>query len=257
MALDIVEHQNRRLDIMNTKNNLDHQLVKDLPPPLPNYSGFNMVISGSSGSGKTTLLTSMMSAGKKNGLRQSYKKLFDHIIIVSPTLGQGKSVTKDPFKDVRGEQKFKSFNLEVINEIMEMLEAFREDDEHTVLILDDVGSQLKKSAGAEKQLSTLLQNRRHLFCSVFILVQKFKDLPSSIRANMSHFISFRPKNNLEMESICGETMPFCKKHWQQIIDYVFNNTDRFSFLLIDMSLKETNKFRYFKKFNEIIISDKT
>jgi nucleoside-triphosphatase THEP1 len=257
MALDIKEEANKKLGIINTANNLDNVLAKDLPFPLPNYSGFNMVISGSSGSGKTTLLTSMMSAPKKNGIRQSYRKCFDHIIIVSPTLGQGKSMKKDPFSDVRAEQKFKSFNLQVINEIMEMLESFRENDEHSVLILDDVGSQLKKSAGAEKQLSTLLQNRRHLFCSVYILVQKFRDLPSSIRANMSHFITFRPKNCMEEESICMETMPFSRKHWRQIMDFIFDNTDKFSFLFIDMSLKQTNKFMYFKKFNQITITDPT
>jgi len=48
-------------------------------------------------------------------------------------------------------------------------------------------------------------------------------------------------------------MPFNKKNYQQIMNYVFDNTDMFSFLLIDMSLKQTNKFRYFKKFNEIFI----
>jgi len=122
------------------------------------------------------------------------------------------------------------------------------------LILDDIGAQLRKSAGAEKQLVSLLQNRRHVFCSVFILVQKFRDLPTGIRNNMSHFITFRPKNQLEMEGICAEMMPFCKKNYQQIMDYVFDNDDKVSFLMIDMSLKETNKFRYFNKFNEMTIT---
>ena len=71
---------------------------------------------------------------------------------------------------------------------------------------------------------------------------------------MSHFITFRPKNQLEMEGICAEMMPFCKKNYQQIMDYVFDNDDKVSFLMIDMSLKETNKFRYFNKFNEMTIT---
>ena len=141
-----------------------------------------------------------------------------------------------------------------MNEIYQTLEKNRDEEEHSVLILDDIGAQLRKSAGAEKQLVSLLQNRRHVFCSVFILVQKFRDLPTGIRNNMSHFITFRPKNQLEMEAICAEMMPFCKKNYQQIMDYVFENTDKFSFLMIDMSLKETNKFRYFNKFNEMTIS---
>jgi hypothetical protein len=90
---------------------------------------------------------------------------------------------------------------------------------------------------------------------VFILVQKFKDLPSGIRNNMTHFVSFRPKNQLEMESICSEVFPFSKKHWQQVIDYIFENDDKFSFFMIDMSLRDTNKFKYFKKFDEIFIEN--
>lgn len=256
MSLEIKEQPNKRLKIMDTANNLDKQLAKDIPFPLPNYSGFSFVISGASGSGKTTLLTSMMTARKINGVRQSYRKVFDKILICSPTLGQGKSAKNDPFKDVRGEQKWKTFTVAHMDEIFKTIESNREDDEHTVLILDDIGAQLRKSATAEKQLVTLLQNRRHLFCSVFILVQRYKDLPSGIRNNMSHFVSFRPKNQLEHQSICDEVFPFNRKKHQQIMDYVFDNDDRFSFLLIDMSLKETNMFRYFNKFNEIIITEK-
>ena len=72
---------------------------------------------------------------------------------------------------------------------------------------------------------------------------------------MSHFVSFRPKNQLEAEAICSEMFPFCKKNYQQIMDYVFDNDDKFSFLLVDLSLKQTNKFRYFNKFNEMTISE--
>ena len=240
---------------MNTANNLDKQLCDDLPEPLPNYSGFNFVISGASGSGKTTLLTSMMSARKKNGIRQSYRKVFDKIVICSPTLGQGKSAKQDPFHDVPGDRKFKEFNLQVMDEIYAMVEANRDNDEHSVLILDDIGAQLRKSAGAEKKLVSLLQNRRHVFTSVFVLVQRFRDLPPGLRANMSHFVTFRPKNMLEEEAICSETMPFHKKHWRQIMDYVFDNSDRFSFLMIDMSLKETNQYRYFSKFDPLMINE--
>jgi len=255
MSLDIQEQQNKKLKIINTANNLDKEIAPELPDPLPKYSGFNFVISGPSGSGKTTLMTSLMTARKKNGIPQSYRRCFDKILICSPTLGQGKSQKKDPFADVNGNQKWKEFNNQSMDEMYEMLESNRDEEEHSVLILDDIGAQLRKSAGAEKKLVSLLQNRRHVFCSVFILVQKFRDLPTGIRNNMSHFVSFRPKNQLEAEAICSEMFPFCKKNYQQIMDYVFENDDKFSFLLVDMSLKQTNKFRYFNKFNEMFISE--
>ena len=255
MSLEITQYKNNKLKIMNSANNLDKELSNDLPEPLPNYAGFLMVIAGAPGSGKTTLLTSLMTSKKKNGKRQSYRKLFDKIIIVSPTLGNGKSMKNDPFADIKGEQKFKEFNLETIDEIMNMLEKNREDDLKTVIIFDDVGSQIRKSQLAEKKLINLCQNRRHLFCSIFFLVQKWKDLGTGIRSSMSHFITFRPKNNMEMESIMQETMPYKKNCWQQIMNYIFDNKDKFSFFMIDMSLKQTNKYRYFNKFDEMIINE--
>jgi nucleoside-triphosphatase THEP1 len=255
MSLQIEEEPNKKLRIVNTANNLDKEIAPNLPEPLPRYSGFNFVVSGPSGSGKTTLLTSLMTARKKNGIPQSYRRCFDKILICSPTLGQGKSQKNDPFADVSGNQKWKAFDNKAMDEMYEMLEANRDNDDHSVLILDDIGAQLRKSAGAEKKLVSLLQNRRHVFCSVFILVQKFRDLPTGIRNNMSHFVSVRPENQLETEAICSEMFPFCKKNYQQIMDYVFDNDDKFSFLLVDMSLKQTNKFRYFNKFNEMFINE--
>lgn len=252
--LHITETRNKKLGIMNTDNHLD-KVLAELPDPLPNYSGFNFVISGASGSGKTTLMTSMMTQRKKNGVRQSYRRVFDKILICSPTLGQGKSAKNDPFKDVSGDRKWKVFNQQTMDEIYKTLEGNREEDEHSVLILDDIGAQLRKSAGAEKQLVGLLQNRRHMFCSVFILVQRYRDLPSGIRNNMSHFVTFRPKNVLEEEAICSELLPFKKAHWRQIMDHIFNNDNKFSFFMVDMSLKHTNQYRYFNRFDPMEINE--
>ena len=65
--LKISEQPNKQLRVHNTANNLDKPLIHDLPEPLPNYSGFSMLICGASGSGKTTLLYSIMSKKKAEG----------------------------------------------------------------------------------------------------------------------------------------------------------------------------------------------
>ena len=245
--------------MLNSNKNIfpihDSLLNKQEKEALLKQKAISIWLTGLSGSGKTTLMTSMMSAHKKSGIRQSYRKVFDNILICSPTLGQGKSAKKDVFKDISSDQKWKEFNLQTMDEIMNFLETAREEDEHSCLILDDIGAMLKKTAGAEKKLTSFLQNRRHLFCSCFILVQKFKDMPTGIRNNASHFVTFRPKNQLEQESICSEMMPYGRKHWQQIMDYCFENDDRFSFLMIDMSLRNTNKFLYYKKFDKMLINE--
>lgn len=255
MSLSICEKHNP-LEIMNTANNLDSELCSNLVEPLPNHNGFLWLIDGSPGSGKTTLLTSLMSKKTKKGQqKQSYRSLFDRILICSPTLTNGTSLKKNPFSDIPDHQIWKKFDHESMEEIMDMIHDNHEEGENTVLILDDIGAMLRKDAKAEKLLVSLAQNRRHLNCSIFILVQKFKDMPTGIRSCASHFITFRPKNNMEIESIMEEMCPFKKKHWQQIMNYVFDNDDKHSFLFIDMSLRKTNKFIFYNKFNRMYIDD--
>ena len=64
MSLQIKENNNNMLTLHNSKNNLDQILSSDIPEPLPQHSGFSMLICGASGSGKTTALYSMMSTRK-------------------------------------------------------------------------------------------------------------------------------------------------------------------------------------------------
>ncbi len=253
MSLQITEKPNA-LSLHNSKNNLDKQLCKDLPEPLPNYSGFSMVIIGASGSGKTTALYSMMSAKKSKGMRQSYLKCFHKIYIVSPTMANN-SIKNDPFKKLNDNQIHRKLTLEVLEELEEEIQKNREEGMNSAIIFDDVGSQLRKSAAIDKKLTQMIQNRRHDFCSYFILLQKFRDAGTGIRSNISHFMTFKPKNRLERESIVNELLPFKQNKSESLLNYVFENDDKFSFLFVDMSLKKTNKFRFFKKFNELELED--
>ena len=165
-----------KLHVYNSKNNLDKILDPKLSEELPNYNGFNFVICGSSGSGKTTLLYSLMKQGKRKGIRHGYKGLFDKIYIVSPTIGND-SIKNDPFKSLPENQIYKELTLENLDEILQNLESNRKENKNSLLILDDVGSELKKSKAIEKKLISLIQNRRHISLSIFMLLQKFRDAP--------------------------------------------------------------------------------
>jgi hypothetical protein len=97
-------------------------------------------------------------------------------------------------------------------------------------------------------------NRRHCFCSLFIIVQEFKDLPTGISANVSHLILFRPKSNLEREAVIQESFPFSQKYARKLLDYVYEDeTDEINhnFLYIDMSLKKSSKYLYYKNFDKL------
>ena len=243
--MEIKEHKSS-LIVKNSKNNLDKQLDPILSPELPNYNGFCWVIVGSSGSGKTTLLYSLMKGKKSKGVRHGYNKVFDKIYVVSPTIGN-ESIKNDPFKALPENQIYRELTLDNLEEIQKNLEENRSDEINSVLILDDVGSELKKSKAIEKKLISIIQNRRHLYTSIFILLQKFRDAPTGIRNNMSHFTSFRPKNMIERESIINEMFNFNKEQSNSLMEYVFD--DKHDFLYVDLSLRNSGQYQFYKNFN--------
>jgi nucleoside-triphosphatase THEP1 len=251
--LKITEFANPGLKVFNSANNLDKVLANGIHEPLPNKSGFSMVIAGPSGSGKTTLLYSIMSKGKVNKVRQGYLNVFDRIYIISPSIGND-SMSNDPFKSLPEDQIYRELTLETLDEIYQSLKQSRKDGEHSVVILDDVGSQLRKSAKVEKILTQMIQNRRHDYCSYITLVQKYKDLPTGLRNNISTFICFRPKNKLEMDSISDELFPYDKKKNAQILNHIFESEEKNKFFIIDMSLSNSSTFLFYNGFNRLKIS---
>ena len=253
MTLNITEHKTN-LKIYDTPNHLDKKLTEDRISPLPNYSGFSFLIVGPSGSGKTTALYSLMSKKKIKGKRVSYRKLFDKIYIISPTIAKS-SIKDDPFKDINGDQIFRKLTLDVLEKLEKTLKENREDDLNSCVILDDVGSEIKASNQVLKKLTAMIQNRRHDYASYFTLLQKFRDAPTGIRNNISNLIIFKPKNEIEKEAISNELFPFRKNKFQQLFNYVFENDNKFSFLYVDMSLKQTNKFIFHNGFNKLDIYD--
>ena len=68
-------------------------------------------------------------------------------------------------------------------------------------------------------------------------------------------MTYKPKNRVERDAITNELLPFKHNKSEQLLNYVFENDDKFSYLFVDMSLKKTNKFRFFKKFNLLELED--
>ena len=253
--MEIREIKQDKLSVKSSANNLDGKLG-DLPRPLPDTSGFNFCIIGSPGSGKTSLLYSIMTRKKVKGVRQSYRQLFDRIYVISPTIG-AKSMKDDPFSKLPDDQRHKELTLELLMELEKTLEKNRKDELHSVCIFDDVGSQLRKNQRIDKKLTQLVQNRRHLFCSTFFLVQKYKDLGTGLRSAISHLVTFRPKSLPERDAILTELVPLPIKQSIEILDYVFegdDKKDKYSFFLVDMSLRDSSKYKYYKNFNELIFN---
>jgi hypothetical protein len=239
---------NKFLKTDKVNMNCDKQLVDKMADPLPNYS-FLMLIIGNSGSGKTNALYNLMKKGKnKQGVYSGYRGVFDNIIICSPSLS---SAEDDIFKDLPDEKKFTDFDNYFLDFIDDFTLMQSQNDRTTLVILDDIGSSLRASQRLDKHFTSLLQNRRHRKLSCITIVQKYRDVGTGIRSNLTHVMLFRSVNKMESEAISNELINLPKDEIENFYDEVYDK--KYNFLFIDMSLQVSPQFRYFKNYDQIII----
>jgi hypothetical protein len=224
----------------------DHDLCKKIAPPLDVIkSGSLIILCGASRSGKTTTLINLISkTGSKNGFKQSFRKCFHKIVLCSPSTH---TIKQDVFK-IPDSQKYTDFN-ECMYDIETHLDASKAEEERddekkfNLLILDDVASSLRANRGNEILLTSLLQNRRHKNLTTILVVQKWTNLPTGVRCG-------RPKTRTEEDAITNDLLPISRRSTLELFDYIYDK--QYITLMIDMTLKNSDKFRYFKNFNEIL-----
>ena len=240
--------KNQDLKIHKCEMKCDTKIGLDIPDPLPDES-FCMLICGSPGSGKSSFISSIISSKKKNGVRQSYRQLFEHIIVCSPSIA---SMSNNIFKDLDDSKKHEKFTIEFMDYIDEHLEKVVNNDppERTLLILDDIASELKSTMELQRRLAKIIFNRRHKFISTIITSQQLKLVPQKIRTNISHLVMYRPLSIQERESL-SELVPIPKNKFFDLLEFVFDR--KYNFLFIDLSLRKSSKYRFFKNFDKIVM----
>lgn len=262
--MEFIETDNKKLDIDKISMNCDGCLSDDLIEPLSSFrSGFNLLIAGYSGSGKTSLLVNLLSKPKKAGVRQSFKNLFSNIVVVSPSLH---TLKNNIFKDLADEKQYTQFTEEMLDNFYLLLDKIKQDEldlakqedrepepQYTLLILDDVASSLRKNKKLEQRFINLLQNRRHLGLggvSIISIVQSIVQVAPQHRNNLSHLITFRPKNKKEEERIYREFVNQPQKFMDDFFNYFFQ--DKYDFMLIDLTLRDSANFLFYRKYNQVL-----
>ena len=116
---------------------------------LMNVYGFLCVI-GRPGSGKTSLTISLMTQKKP----KIYRKTHHHMIILMPH-NSICSLKDNPFKVLSDENIYGELNESVIKEIYERIDGYSKEDEKTLLYIDDMTADLKKSKFIESVLKRM------------------------------------------------------------------------------------------------------
>ncbi len=145
--MKITEEPNKNMEVGKVKMTCDQKICdnkgRSVCHPLMQTS-FLYLISGPSGSGKSNLLVNLLTKSGKSECgknMKSYRGMFDHIVMVSPS---AHTIQNKLMDTIPSEQRFDSLSPEVFDKVEELSENGVEDDMHTLVVLDDVSSELRK-----------------------------------------------------------------------------------------------------------------
>jgi len=214
-----------------------------------------LYIVGAAGSGKTSTMLALLKSHptkSKPKTPRFYYKYFDKIYLISASLH---SLPLDKL-NLNEERVFNKYSDDLLEEIIETEQE--DENNNCLLILDDIIKSIKKSTNMCK----CVLNRRHIFTnpdedgsaglSIWIMSQRYNELPLTFRCNMSSFIIFRTDNKKELDNIKEELMgDLTKEQQNEILKLAWK--DKYSFLYIKMN-QPTNK-KYYQRFNPIIINE--
>jgi hypothetical protein len=196
---------------------------------------------GAPSSGKSSLMEYLLKS------KEAYNKKYDCVILVAPATSL-KAFEGSIWKDHPDEKKFAELNPENLTEIIKMIEEMRDEDKNTLLVLDDVQSNLK-DAWVEKTLIKLFSNFRHLRVSIWVLAQNLILVPKQIRILAQFYYLFTPFHRAELDYIRDEVLSWLpRKTVTEVIKYVYDEPH--NFLLVNKKKK-----LLYKNFNELTISD--
>jgi hypothetical protein len=135
----------------------------------------------------------------------------------------------NPFKQLPEENIIHELNDDTIDGIKSKVEQYASDDEKTLLYIDDMTADLKKTKHIIDVMKSLIYNRRHLKLNIIITAQSFSNIPLDIRKNIFNLILFKPSKK-EMKLIFEEIVESKKDLFLDVLNISFKNKNDFLFI---------------------------
>jgi len=137
-------------------------------------------------------------------------------------------------------------DFQTLSGISDKIKEAAEEEENSLLILDDVTVALKDKL-VQRLLRDLILNRRHYRLSIWLLVQTYNAIPLPVRKTISHLVMFKPRNRKETDNVFGELVFLEREVAEKLHGFVFDAPYRFLMADVDGGL-------LYKNFDRIIIN---
>jgi DNA replication protein DnaC len=199
------------------------------------------LLCGKMGQGKTSMLISL--------LRGPWKKCFHNIYTIIPEVSLHSISKKDNIfiNNMEQENIYHEYNEEILEELYGKLLAHANEDEYSLLAIDDMGALFKKDKRALVVLNRIITKMRHLKTTVILLCQNIYQLPKTWREIATNLITYNLGKS-QMAKIFAEFYDYKENEFQQIMKLYKNPHD---WLLLN--LKFNRLFFGFEK--EILFSE--
>lgn len=226
-SIEIREHVNTKHTIRGVKNPNDLKM-EGLDEPLPNRV-FASILVGTAGSGKTSLLINLLTK------RNAYRRKFHKVYWFSPSF----RTLPQKFQDMLDPERVFT-NLDNLPAI---IDSIKKTEDRVLFVFDDCVREIERN---KQIIQDLVFNRRHIGggVSLFIITQKLKSIPLSIRSGMDSVYFYSLRNKKELDNLFEEYTPFLER--EEFDGAVRYCREPYCFLFIDI----TNA-KIYKKFNEL------
>jgi DNA replication protein DnaC len=196
---------------MNCDDIIDEKLLKyPMSADLFSRTSFNVIL-GKMGQGKSSLIT--------NFVKTIFKKAFEHIIVFIPA-GSRRSIENDIYgKNLPDADLYDTLTADNLDEVIEKLEDNAENDENTLLIIDDFQAALK-DPDVLARLQKIVTRMRHMRTTIFILQQNFQKMAKFLRELLTNVITFNVGKS-QLDKLFEETVQLDKNKFQSLIDLAF------------------------------------